>query len=151
MDEAPDDIFRQMDAMMTHLLAQMGWQFASGISPQVRGYRIIIRGGRMPAGEPHDTVIQPQNPHAPLPEVHRIGDEVKVVTELSGADRESIRLKVQGTALVIDADRKGQHHHQTATLPAVNPASMRSSFKNGVLEVSFDALPDEPAKEQKEG
>jgi HSP20 family molecular chaperone IbpA len=73
----------------------------------------------------------------PVTEVHQIGDEVMVITELPGIPADVIRLKVNGNELIIDAGDADHHYHTTATLPAVDPASMRKSLKNGVLEVTF--------------
>jgi HSP20 family molecular chaperone IbpA len=66
-------------------------------------------------------------------EVHCIGDEVNVITEIPGATPESIRLSLQYPTITFEADSGEQSYHTTATLPPVNPGSMHTSFKNGVL------------------
>ena len=76
----------------------------------------------------------------PVAEVHRIGDEVKVITELPGATREALHLTVDGNVLLIDADAGTRQYHTMATLPHVDPGSMQTLFKNGVLEVTFGIL-----------
>jgi len=73
-------------------------------------------------------------------EIHRIGDDVKVITELPGATLESLHLTIDGNELFIDADAGTRQYHMTATLPPVDPDSMQVSLKNGVLEVTFGIL-----------
>jgi HSP20 family protein len=82
----------------------------------------------------------------PVPEVHRIGNEVKVITDLPGITEEALRLDVKGNTLVIDAGDAEHHYHSSAGLPPVDPASMKKTLKNGVLEVTFTSLPHQPEK-----
>ncbi len=137
MKDDPQDVFWQMDAMIAQMVANMTRGMVSGMPPHATGYRIIIRGGDTLQQPPHGSVIPPHDPHEPAPEVHRVGNEVKVVAGLPGAEKESIRLTVRHSAIVIDADGHGQHYHTRADLPPIDESSMRSSFKNGVLEVTF--------------
>jgi HSP20 family molecular chaperone IbpA len=73
--------------------------------------------------------------------VHRIGDEVIVVTEVPGATSESIDLRLKGSVIRIDADGGSVQYQARARLPPVDPGSMQTSLKNGVLEVTFRSLP----------
>jgi HSP20 family molecular chaperone IbpA len=139
MNEDPRDIFDQMDAMMAQMFADMNRGIA-GIPTNAVGYRIFIQGGGMPQDPLGGRISRTCNPHEPVPEVHRIGNEVKVVAELPGADSTTINLDLKGETLAINADGMGQHYATTAALPPVDPASMHHSFKNGVLEVTFGLL-----------
>jgi len=136
MIEDPQDIFDQMDAMMAQMFAEMN-RGITGIPPGAVGYRVIIQSGAMPRDTAGGRIARTRDPHEPVPEVHRIGDEVKVVAELPGADSTTIQLDLKGETLAISADGMGQHYAATAALPPVDPASMHHSFKNGVLEVTF--------------
>jgi len=146
MYEDPQDIFREMDELFTHLYIRMTRDFAAG-EPQGSGYHRIIRSG----GEvspvpclPHD---QLRANSEPVVEIHRIGDEVKVITELPGTTMDAIELDFQGSTLTINADGGSLQYHTHADLPRVDPVSMQSSFKNGVLEVTLKMLPDTSEKE----
>jgi HSP20 family molecular chaperone IbpA len=140
MKKDPQDEFSRMDAMIARIFSDITREMVSGMPLRPAGYRIVIRGsGVLPGGEPHGREIQPRDPRAPAPEVHRIGDEVKVVAELPGADEGSIRLGMPGSTLTIDAGGNGLQYHTDAELPPVEAASMQTSFKNGVLEVTFIA------------
>jgi hypothetical protein len=61
----------------------------------------------------------------------------KVVAELPGAEKESIQLRVDDGIFTIGADGRGPHVTMRAELPPVNPATMKWSFRNGVLEITF--------------
>jgi len=141
MYEDPQDMFRKMDRLFSHLFAQMTSDFSDG-DPQASGFHTVMPAGGMQSQIPglHDT------PHRgstrPAVEVHRHGNEVKAVTELPGAAEDGIMLNVQGPALIIGADGGHVQYHTTAALPPVDPVSMQTSFKNGVLEVTFKILPD---------
>ena len=140
MNGDPLDMFDEMDEMFARLFSRMDREFMSG-SPKVYGYRFVIDNGDV-QGEVAD-VPSPasRETHEPVTEVHRIGDETKVITGLPGATDESVRLDVKGTTLVIDAGDAENHYHATAEIPGVDAASMTRSFRNGVLEVTFSNLP----------
>ena len=141
MYKDPMDMFEEMDEMFARLFTRMDREFASG-NPQVCGYRIVMGNEGMPGGMQEIPASSSRVTHEPVAEVHRIGDETKVVAELPGATDESVRLDVKGNTLVIDAGDAENHYHTTADLPPVDAASMQGSFKNGVLEVTFRNLPD---------
>jgi HSP20 family molecular chaperone IbpA len=103
MREDPQDIFDQMDAMMARMFAEMSRGTVTGMPPHAMGYRIIIQGSGMPQNPPDGSAIPARNPCEPVPEVHQMGDEVKVIVELPGVTDESLRLDLQGDRLIIDA------------------------------------------------
>ena len=148
MIEDPQDIFDQMDAMMARMFAEMSRGTVTGMPPHAMGYRIIIQGSGMPQNSPDGSAIPTRNPGEPVPEVHQIGDEVKVIVELPGVTDESLRLDVQGDRLIIDAGDADRHYHTSALLPPVNAAPYRKSLKNGVLEVTFTNQSANSEKEQ---
>ncbi|HII98253.1 MAG TPA: Hsp20/alpha crystallin family protein [Methanoregula sp.] len=144
MNGYPRDMFEEMDEIFDHLFSRMNQDLQNSGS-QVSGFRIIIESGNPP---PHvqDTPSVPLRIAAsPVAEVHRLDDEVKVIAELPGAARDNIRLDVQGLVLSIDADGVNTPYHTTAKLPPVDTGSMQSTFRNGVLEVTFRALDTGPA------
>jgi len=135
------DMFEEMDEMFDRLFARMNQEFSTG-TPEVCEYRIVISNGGARGGMQEIPAAPDRATREPVAEIHRIGDETRVVTELPGATEDSLRLDVKGSTLIIDAGDAEHHYHTTADLPPVDPASMETSFKNGVLEVSFRNLPD---------
>ncbi|MCK9630401.1 MAG: hypothetical protein M0R30_02065 [Methanoregula sp.] len=144
MYKDPMDMFEEMDEMFARLFSRMDREFMDG-NPDVYGYRIEFRNGTPVQGMTEAPLSPPRSTHEPVAEVHRIGDETKVITELPGATEEMIRLDVKGDTLVIDAGDAENHYHTTADLPPVETASMQKSLRNGVLEVTFRNLPDTEA------
>lgn len=147
MREDPQDIFDQMDAMMARMFAEMSRGTVTGMPANAMGYRIIIQGSGMPRDLPDGSAILARNPGEPVPEVHQIGDEVKVIVELPGVTDESLRLDIQGDRLIIDAGDADRHYHTSALLPLVDAAPYRKSLKNGVLEVTFTVPQGSPEQE----
>jgi HSP20 family molecular chaperone IbpA len=145
MFEDPKDMFEEMDEMFARLFSRMDQEFMDG-SPGFSGYRIMYRGEGEPNVMPEIEAPRPRDSTEPVTEVHRIGDEVKVIAELPGVTDESLRLDVQGDQLVIDAGDADHHYHTSATLPPVDVSSQHASVKNGVLEVTFRSLPGNVAE-----
>jgi len=143
MNGYPRDMFEEMDEIFNHLFSRMNHDLMNG-RPQVFGFRIIIDSGDLHIPVQDNSEIPSRTATSPVAEVHRIDDEVKVITELPGAAKDSIRLDVQGSVLSIDADGVTSPYHTTADLPPVDTGSMQSTFRNSVLEVTFRALAEEP-------
>lgn len=148
MQGNPMDMFDEMDEMFARLFTRLEQDFIAG-SPPGYGYRILIRDdGEGP--EIQEMAEDPSFPSRvtgePVAEVHRIGDEIKVVADLPGITGEALRLDVKGDTLVIDAGDADHYFHTSAALPPVDRASMQTTIKNGVLEVTFTSLLDPPGK-----
>ncbi len=140
MNDDAQDIFREMDTLAYHLFARMARNSGTGI-PQGFGYHVVIsEPWHQPELPEEPDLISPRSGSEPLTEVHRIEDEVMVIAELPGATKETVRLSVMGNELVIDAEGGVRQYHTTAALPPVDPGSMQTSIKNGVLEVKFRVL-----------
>ncbi len=143
------DLFRRMDAMMARMMSDMesgSFMDLADMPQGMQGYRIVIERGDLPeeSGEsPRDA--RARDTEEPVPELHAIGDEVKVIVELPGIGEDALRLDLRGDTLIIDAGDADRHYRTSAQLPAVDPASMRQSIKNGVLEVTFTAKSGEKA------
>jgi len=147
MNDDMQDMFRQMDAMMARLFAGMEAGFSESMLPGTMGYRVVIHGGTLPPDRKGPTGIPSRDSKEPVVEVHPIGNEVKVIADLPGVTDDALRLDVQGDRLIIDAGDADRHYRTSAHLPPVDAASMRKSLKNGVLEVTFTMLPDNPVPE----
>ena len=135
----PQDMFREVDELFAHLYAQMTRDFAAGGIPSF-GIHVFMSSGGENVSKPYPQHDQLRAHSEPVVEIHRIGDDVKVITELPGATLESLHLTIDGNELFIDADAGTRQYHTTATLPPVDPDSMQVSLKNRVLEVTFGIL-----------
>jgi len=80
----------------------------------------------------------------PLVDVMVEDDDVVVVAELPGVEREDIELHTAPDELAISVDTPKRRFHKRLKLPIrVNPNSARSSYKNGVLEVRLKKILEE--------
>jgi HSP20 family molecular chaperone IbpA len=136
MRQDPMDMFEELDELFDRLFAQMDREFFTGRS-NASEYRTLFDEDEDPFVTTPAPAPNLRAAPEPVTEVHTIGDEVKVVAELPGATDDEIRLRMRGNSLIIDAGDADHHYHTTAALPAVDSASMKRSFKNGVLEVIF--------------
>ena len=79
----------------------------------------------------------------PLVDVIEHGDEVWVVAELPGVDKDKIKVKAQESKLIIKAEN-GRKYYKEVDLPAkVDPNSAKASYRNGVLEVKLKKIEEE--------
>ncbi|HEW89788.1 MAG TPA: Hsp20/alpha crystallin family protein [Candidatus Bathyarchaeota archaeon] len=74
----------------------------------------------------------------PLVDVMEEDDEVVVIAELPGVEKEDIDLRCDGRELIISVDTERRKYYKQLELPSeVDPSSARASYKNGVLEVKL--------------
>jgi len=143
MHRDPMDIFSEMDDIFARLFTRIDREFMSDVLPG-NGYHIIIRDDgewAVMLEERDDSLSFPGSASEPMAEVHRIGNEVKVIAALPGITEEALRLDVKGSTLIIDAGDADHAYRTSAVLPPVDTGSMQVTLKNGVLEVSFACLP----------
>jgi HSP20 family molecular chaperone IbpA len=143
MQGNPMDMFDEMDAVFSNLFSRMDREFFTSAIRAAR-YPVIFRDeGEWQEGEQETAAALPAPVTTePVTEVHRIGDEVKVIAGLPGITLEELRLDVQGHTLVIDAGYADNHFRTRTALPPISAASMQTTLKNGVLEVTFSCLQD---------
>jgi HSP20 family molecular chaperone IbpA len=139
MYKDPQDMFRDMDEMFAYLSTRMTREFP-GMEPRVFRYPDIPERYGESSIKPGLTHDEVRAGSGPVVEVHRIDDEVKVITELPGVTRDTLHLTVKGNKLFIDADTGTMQYHTSATLPPVETEPLQVSLKNGVLEVTFAVL-----------
>jgi len=148
MHRDPMDMFNEMDEMFARLFSRINREFMTGVPPG-NGYHIIIRNdGEGPAmlEGTDDSLSFPGSASEPVAEVHRIGNEVKVIAALPGITEEALRLDVKGSTLIIDAGDADHAYRASADLPPVDTGSMQMTLKNSVLEVTFTSLPEPSGK-----
>ncbi|MBX0295358.1 Hsp20/alpha crystallin family protein [Haloarcula nitratireducens] len=116
-DDPFDEFFREIERMMDEMMG-------------AEGDVHIDRDG---AGGGSDLHI----------DVHETDDEIRVVADIPGIEKEAIDLKCDGNVLTIDADSHQREYHERLTLPsAVDEHSASATYNNGILEVTFDREED---------
>jgi HSP20 family molecular chaperone IbpA len=63
-------------------------------------------------------------------------DEIIVVADLAGFNREDLRVHVKGERLTVAAEASDRKYRKSLNLPKrVIPSTIRTTYKNGVLEI----------------
>ncbi len=63
-------------------------------------------------------------------------DEIIVVAELPGVERDEIKVRIKGTVLTIHVENPSRPYHKEIELPGnVKKELAKSAIRNGVLEV----------------
>ncbi|MDA4124365.1 MAG: Hsp20/alpha crystallin family protein [Thaumarchaeota archaeon] len=116
------------------------------IGPIVYGYSVTIGSDGKPVvrefgnvrkgeGKPWKEV---QDRREPLVDVISSDKNVRVIAEMPGVSKEDIELTVSEKSLVISVDKEGRRYYKELELPGVvNPKDAKSSYNNGVLEVTI--------------
>ena len=74
----------------------------------------------------------------PLTDVVEETDRLTVIVELPGVDEKDIQLRAEDDILEMSAASRARKYHKEVLLPApVDPASLKSAYRNGVLEVTL--------------
>ena len=99
--------------------------------PVVREFGNVRRGGGTPWKELQDK-------REPLIDVVGSKEDVRVIAELPGVNKEDISITVNEKSVVISVDTEARKYYKELDLPAsVDPRGARSTYNNGVLEVTL--------------
>ncbi len=82
----------------------------------------------------------------PLIDILEENNEVIVVAEFAGFSKEDLKAHVKNQRLTLSAEALDRKYHKSLNLPTeVIPSSMRTAYKNGVLEVRLKKIAKEKA------
>lgn len=77
----------------------------------------------------------------PMVDVMERGDEVWVIADLPGVDKDQIKVSATENGVSIKAEGEKRKYSKEVELPApVDPGSAKATYKNGVLEIKFKKL-----------
>jgi HSP20 family protein len=72
-------------------------------------------------------------------DVQETDEEVRVVADIPGVEKEEIDLRCDGETLTLRASGETREYEERVTLPtAVDEHSASATYNNGILEVTFD-------------
>lgn len=75
----------------------------------------------------------------PLVDIIKGKDELRVVAEVPGVNKQDLRLTADENSLTIESLTGQPRYHKRVELPEiVDPKTAKSTYKNGILEVSFN-------------
>ena len=151
------DEFDRLEEMMDDMM-QQAFKMSSG---RKGFYRPYVYGFSMSLGPDGKPVIREfgnvqksrfgpkvREEREPLVDVMEEDEDVVVVAELPGVEREDIDLHITYDELVISVDTTKRRFHKELRLPArVDPNSAKASYKNGVLEIRLKKILEEKGEE----
>lgn len=160
-----DEMMRDMERMMGEMFKEFtdripkdlvkerklpNGRVIRGIGPLVWGYSITVGPDGKPVvrefgnlkpsfrERPWEPPFSLKEEREPLVDVIESDDEIKVVAELPGVEKNDINLYATSNTLTINVDTEERKYHKELELPAeVEPRSAKSTYKNGVLEVTL--------------
>jgi len=88
----------------------------------------------------------------PLIDIIENDGEVVVIAEFAGFNRDDLEIHVKNQRLTLSAETLNRKYHKSLNLPAeVIPNSMRTTSKNGVLEIRLKKVIKEKAVDKLAG
>ena len=135
-DEIVERIMRDFEEMFRR------FEKEGEIRPIIRGFSIRIG----PDGKPEikEFGTKPEirekgiEERKPLIDIIETDDEVQVIAEMPGVNKEDIDLNATEKSLEIKAEGENRRYHEVVELPCeVIPDSAKARYNNGVLEVIF--------------
>jgi HSP20 family protein len=80
----------------------------------------------------------------PLIDVFESKDEIVVVAGLAGFKREELKIRAENKQLTLSAEAVDRKYHKSLNLPEkIVPSTMRTTYKNGVLEIRLKRAVEE--------
>jgi HSP20 family protein len=121
-DDPFDEFFEEIERMMNEMM---------GGNAEFRVERPGAGGAGTTAG--HDIHV----------DIQEADDELRVVADIPGVDKEAIDLQCDGETLTLQASGDSRDYRESITLPTrVDEHSADATYNNGILEVSFDPATD---------
>lgn len=119
----------EIEALGGKLKGVYGFSIRTGLG----GKPIIEQFGNIRDTEVGAVVTETREP---LVDLMDEGDRLSVIAELPGVDQPDIHIDVKGDILEITAEARDRKYRKEVLLPSsVDPGSLESSYRNGVLEI----------------
>jgi len=146
LDRMEDITRRMMEDMNTsHEAPSKKYVYGFQMRTGPDGKPVVEEFGNIPKG--HELSSDEREP---LVDVIDGKEEVTVIAELPGVNKEDIDLKSGEKSLTIKVDTDNRRYFKELELPAkIKPDSVKASYKNGILEVKLkraEQLKDEKKK-----
>jgi HSP20 family protein len=113
----------------------------------VYGFKISTMSGGKPVietfGNVKETAKGPvvEEVREPIVDVFDEKDHILVIVELPGVSKEKIKVDINGDILNLTTSDKDRQYAKEILLPhKVNAETLKTSYKNGILEITLDKL-----------
>jgi HSP20 family protein len=158
-----DDMMRQMEKMMQEAFRNVEQQVPKNLvrerkmpdgstvremGPIVYGYSVKIGPDGKPVVRKFGNIdafpnllgggMAVKGEREPLVDVIKGEGEIRIVAEVPGVAKEDLKVTADENTVTIESLTGDQKYHKRIDLPeAVDPKTAKSTYKNGILEVSF--------------
>jgi len=144
-----DDFFRAIDKIFEESFNQYAPDESEGSrkrpepAPFLYGYSITIGPDGKPTirefGNFNTRRLEGEEKGPPI-DVFERRDEVRVIVDMPGVSEDNIRLALDERSLKITVEG-AKRYNRIVQLPSkVNPETMKSTYRNGILEISIKKL-----------
>ena len=158
-----DEMFREMEKMMQEAFKNIEQQVPKNLikerkmddgsvvremGPIVYGYSVKIGPDGKPEVRKFGNInsfpnllgggLAVKEEREPLVDVIKGKDELRVVAEVPGVSKENLRVTADESSVTIESMTGQPRYQKRVELPeVVDPKTAKSTYKNGILEVSF--------------
>lgn len=151
--KAPKDLIREYETPEGSKVREMG--------PFVYGYSMTIGPDGKPRVREFGNVRSPlagfglgatnrpliSSEREPLADITTTDREVKVVLEMPGVSKENIKINVNNNSVEVNSNDPQRKYHEVIDLPPeVDTETARSTYKNGILEITFNKKQESKTK-----
>jgi HSP20 family protein len=165
-----EEMMKELERKMDEAFKEMGEKIPSGLvrerrlpdgsttremGPFVYGYSVTIGPDKKPVirefgnikPSPARPGLDVKEVREPLVDVISTNGEIKVIAEIPGVDKHDIKLHATEKNLTISVYTPERKYHREIELPSeVDIDGAKSSYRNGVLEVTFPKLREKRPK-----
>ncbi|TFG33821.1 Hsp20/alpha crystallin family protein [Candidatus Thorarchaeota archaeon] len=149
-DFIPEEMLQLIEEMMERMMTEMNQGMfidpekfqemlrnQEGINPFMSGFSLKLGPGGKPIVQRFgNTPGSTEHTLEPLVDIVEEEDEIIVVAEVPGVERDEIKVRIKGKTLTIHADNPDRPYHKVIELPSrVKKDEAKSAIRNGVLEV----------------
>jgi HSP20 family protein len=158
-----DDMMREMERMMQEAFRNFEQQVPKTLvkerkledgttiremGPIVYGYSVKIGSDGKPEIRKFGNIdamphllgggLSVKEEREPLVDVIRGSDDIRVVAEVPGVNKEDLRVSASEDTVTIESATSSPRYHKKVNLSeAVDPNTAKSTYKNGILEITF--------------
>jgi HSP20 family protein len=138
-ENVPDEMRREIKAPDGSTRREYG-PFVYGYSVKIGpdGKPVIREFGNMKPGLDEESPLSLQGKREPLVDIIEDEAQLKVLAELPGVEKSEIKLYAKANGLTINVENPERQYYKELEFDTeIDRATAKSSYRNGVLEVSF--------------
>jgi HSP20 family protein len=149
-ENVPKDLVRERDLPGGGKIREMG--------PFVYGYSVTVGPDGKPVVREFGNIkptlrgrepVKLSEKREPLVDVFDEKDQVRIIAELPGVEKETINLNLENKSLVISVETPRKYYKKVDLPTEVEAESIKASYKNGILEISIKKTGSEKPSGQK--